>query len=262
MNPLLRAYWFNPQVGLLRQIEAMIINRSLVLAPNGPSIDIGCGSGRFALALSRRIDEGLDEDPARIPQVERLGIYQSVRCGNIEDLGRLQADHYALIIANSVLEHTERPEACLASMHQALRPDGMLYLTVITAKSRSYGQLAFLPEDLRGAFTSRFNRYFQHRQLLEAETWTELCSLSGLRVEEMTRYLLPETQRVIDAFNPYQTRTNAKLTLEPAEEDACADLLAEVWESLFAPHLECESRALGHREDGSCLFLRCTRKQS
>ena len=107
-------------------LAKLISGKSLVL-------DVGCGEGLLALALSRvaRRVVGVDLSPVMISQA-RLQMVQTARAnvdfvvGDIQALG-FAYDSFDLIVSNFALHHTDQ-QMTLPALVQLLRPGGWLYL--------------------------------------------------------------------------------------------------------------------------------------
>jgi ubiquinone/menaquinone biosynthesis C-methylase UbiE len=105
---------------------------------NGPALEIGCGTGRLTLGLvqSRMFPAVLITDPSpaflRITRekLESEGLHDDETCvyGALsgEELDRLPAGTFSLIIMRSVLHHVLDVDAFVASAARALRPGGVL----------------------------------------------------------------------------------------------------------------------------------------
>jgi len=113
----------------LRFLVAEIQNRK-----PGCVLDVGCGTGaNLTLPLARRFPEirfvGVDSDKNSINRAR-----QSHQLQNVEF--RVYPDEFAFIqkfdvvVASEVLEHTEEPDAFLATLRNSLTPHGALLVTV------------------------------------------------------------------------------------------------------------------------------------
>lgn len=100
-------------------------------APDGPVLDVGGGNG---VVSKRLIDEGFDTillEPGPVGALNaktQRGL-PHVICATFEAVGLPEASLSAIGLFD-VLEHIEDDVAFLRRLHQALRPGGLLYLTV------------------------------------------------------------------------------------------------------------------------------------
>ena len=106
----------------------------------GALLDVGCGSGGFALAMRDRGWDvrGTEFDPAAARAAETQGI--------AVDIGELSAiaypsDSFDAITARHVLEHVQEPVAFLLECWRILRPGGRL--VVVTPNVDSLGHRHF-----------------------------------------------------------------------------------------------------------------------
>lgn len=99
--------------------------------PGGPVLDVGGGNG---FVTRRMIDEGF---PATLLEPGQTGAANAktqrklsdVICSTLDDAG-FPGNSIAAVGLFDVLEHIPADRAMLASLHEVMRPGGMLYLTV------------------------------------------------------------------------------------------------------------------------------------
>jgi tellurite methyltransferase len=129
--------------------------------PNGPAIDLACGSGRDAVFLARRglEVEAWDRAPETLKRAAELAAREGVRLNLIEcDLERLRpplpAERFALLTCFRFLHRPLFPH-----MAAALLPGGVLVMETYRKGQERFGRpthARFLLEDgeLRAAFPS------------------------------------------------------------------------------------------------------------
>jgi SAM-dependent methyltransferase len=106
--------------------------RRVGVGPGMVCLDVGCGGGDVSFDLARRVGPagrvvGTDLDPAKLERARREA--DEEKLGNVEfreaDVSEgFDALAYDLVYARFLLTHLSRPEAALAHMVQALRPQG------------------------------------------------------------------------------------------------------------------------------------------
>jgi SAM-dependent methyltransferase len=103
------------------------------VAPDGPWMEVGCGTGAFlAAALRAGHDvEGLDLSAAAVAQAQRAGL--PARCGAVEAFE--PRTRYALVAAFDLVEHLRDPLAFVRLARGWLRPGGVLAMTVPNVRS-------------------------------------------------------------------------------------------------------------------------------
>ena len=97
-------------------------------AQRGQMLDVGCGSGWLSYLLACRGFEayGFDLNPSafEVPTLPNL----SFRQGNATAIP-FAAEHFDVVIANTVLEHIAEPDRVLLEMARVLKPGGLLFIT-------------------------------------------------------------------------------------------------------------------------------------
>lgn len=149
-------------LNLMRALEWRLLERWLQRRPaqRRPALrvlDVGCGHGLYSLDLARRgatlIGCDLDRGALSDAQTSSHGLGLDGRAGFLVADGTelpLPEGVFDLVVCNCVLEHIADDDAALAAMTRVLRPGGMLYLTVDSAKpDLALDFLQDLPEAIR-----------------------------------------------------------------------------------------------------------------
>lgn len=106
----------------------------LASGPRGRFLDVGCGSGQMVkLAGQLGWDAmGLEMDPLAVKTARQGGL--NIQQGTSEQLVNYEGQFDA-ILCSHVLEHVHEPLAMLSQLKQALRPGGLLLMTLPNALS-------------------------------------------------------------------------------------------------------------------------------
>jgi ubiquinone/menaquinone biosynthesis C-methylase UbiE len=205
LRTFLELYWFAPPVALWRAIEARAVARRRF---NAPMLDLGCGHGRFAVAIfgiNRPITAGCDllQDQLAIARVG--GAYQTVTLADGHCLP-YPAGAFATVFSNSVLEHIRDPSGILSEIARVLQPDGQFIITVPSDRfhdflatsqgHRTKGQLG-----LAAAYNAAVDQQLQHYHYHKPNEWARLFHDAGLQLVHEAYYMAPAAAAVWDRMN-------------------------------------------------------------
>ncbi|MBC7600433.1 MAG: class I SAM-dependent methyltransferase [Polaromonas sp.] len=106
----------------------------LASGPRGRFLDVGCGSGQMVKLAGQlgREAKGLEMDPLDVKTARQGGL--NIRQGTSEQLVNYENELNA-ILCSHVLEHVHEPLAMLSQLKRALRPGGLLLMTLPNAPS-------------------------------------------------------------------------------------------------------------------------------
>ncbi len=112
------------------------MSEALPEVPKGPILEIGCGTGLLTERLLERYPghkiEPTDLSPEMVDACEaRLGVSSRVHDGSAP----FPSGTYAGIFSSMTLQWLPQLDQVLANYRQALRPDGVLYLSILSAGS-------------------------------------------------------------------------------------------------------------------------------
>lgn len=102
---------------------------NLAALPKGRFMDVGCGSGQV-VALARQLGwnaSGIELDPLAVSEARRSGL--DIVEGSFAQLAHYEGQ-FDCVMCSHVLEHVHEPLACLAQLKSALKPGGVLLLTL------------------------------------------------------------------------------------------------------------------------------------
>ncbi len=168
-----------------KHLEARrILARCRNLPDNARILDIGCGDG-FHLTLLREYGkkswtvEGIDVDKRAVAAATRLGL--KVHLGNVEDLNL--SNTYDLIFLIQTIEHVEKPDKILSSIHQLLRKGGRM--VIVTDNTDSIDFKLFKRRYWGGYHFPR------HLNLFNRQSLTKLVENTGFEIESLTTIVSP-----------------------------------------------------------------------
>ncbi len=114
---------------------------SLASRPRGRFMDVGCGAG-LAVAFARQLGwdaMGLEIDPTAVREAQRTGL--NIVQGTYEQLTQYERQ-FDCIMCSHVLEHVHEPRNLLAQLKVAIKPGGVLLLSLpnsLSAMRRHFG---------------------------------------------------------------------------------------------------------------------------
>ena len=164
---------------------------------DGRVLDVGCGGGLLAEALSRagaRVT-AIDLAPGMI-EVARLHAAESAlavdyRVAAAEEVAAAEPAAFDVVTCMEMLEHVPRPAAMTATLARALRPGGALFVSTINRNLRSFLLAIVGAEYLLGLIPRGTHEY--ERLILPSELarWARaagltLQSLAGIELNPFT----------------------------------------------------------------------------
>jgi 2-polyprenyl-3-methyl-5-hydroxy-6-metoxy-1,4-benzoquinol methylase len=133
---------FNGVVELIGKRVVMPFGwRLLAELPKGRFIDVGCGAGQ-TVDLARQLGwdaMGIEIDPAAVHAAQKTGL--NILEGDYNELTKYE-QQFDCIMCSHVLEHVHQPRDLLKKLQSALKPGGVLLLTLpnsLSALRRHFG---------------------------------------------------------------------------------------------------------------------------
>jgi SAM-dependent methyltransferase len=201
----LKHYWFAPPVALWRAVEARAVAQERFFAP---MLDLGCGHGRFGLALfgsHRSVAVGCDLLQFQLITARNQGAYQTLVRATGTRLPHASGT-FASILTNSVLEHIPDPLPVLQETARVLQAGGRLVITVpsdhfhdylaTTRKHREAGR-----DDLAAAYSTAIDQRLQHYHYHTPTEWAGLLDQAGLKLIHKRYYMPPAATAAWDRLN-------------------------------------------------------------
>jgi SAM-dependent methyltransferase len=148
-------------------------------------LDVGCGDG-FHLSLLREYGkkswtlEGIDLDKRAIKAASQAGL--NVHLGSVEEID-LPQETYDLIFMIQTIEHVEKPDAVLSSIHNLLRKGGKLVIVTDNTDSIDF---KFFKHAHWGGY-----HFPRHWNLFNRPSLTKLAEKTGFEMEGFTTIVSP-----------------------------------------------------------------------
>lgn len=154
---------------------------TLASRPRGRFMDVGCGAG-VAVNFAQQLGwdaMGLEIDPSAVREAQRTGL--NIVEGTFEQLTQYP-QQFDCIICSHVLEHVHEPRNLLAQLKAALKPSGVLLISLPNSLSP---MRRYFGADWRGLEAPRHLSIPSEVQLLKllAEYGFSIRSISGTGIE-------------------------------------------------------------------------------
>lgn len=154
---------------------------TLASRPKGKFMDVGCGAG-VAVSFAQQIGwdaMGLEIDPSAVREAQRTGL--NIVQGTFEQLMQYP-QQFDCIMCSHVLEHVHEPRNLLAHLKAALKPGGVLLISLPNSLSP---MRRYFGADWRGLEAPRHLSIPSELQLLKllVESGFSMRSISGTGIE-------------------------------------------------------------------------------
>lgn len=190
-----------------------------------PVLDLGCGDGRFFKLIwpGTRHVIGLDHQIDVVRAAKATGVYREACVSEACNLPFSEAQ-FSSVFANCSLEHMNRLDEVLKSVHRCLRPNGNFLVSVVNERFVKWNPLPLLLEQICGQQIARNlveeHVSFHNLKLRTTQNWTECLWDAGFEVLEY----LPIVPEVTCRFF---------LTLDHLWHIPCPGRKGELGEKLF-----------------------------
>jgi len=164
-----------------RTVEWRLL-REVVPGLGEPVLDLGCGDGTFGSLLRDRIDLGVDGDADAVARCDRE-LYAEARTADMRERIPAPDGSLAAAFSNSTLEHVTPLAPALRATARAMRPGGLVVITVPTA-----GFTRAVASRFGAAYAARLNALLGHHNLWTWDRWREELQAAGFTVEEIRGY--------------------------------------------------------------------------
>jgi 2-polyprenyl-3-methyl-5-hydroxy-6-metoxy-1,4-benzoquinol methylase len=164
-------------------------SKLLAEMPKGKLLDLGCGSG-FMLKLTKELGwdvTGLEIDPLAVSAARGKGL--NVIEGDYRNLAHF-FNVYDCIICSHVLEHVHQPQMLLELLLKALKPQGVLFLSLPNANSHVRAQFE---EHWRGIEAPRHLAIPTLKKIIE---YLNLLGCSVISQSNVFDITIPESFRI------------------------------------------------------------------
>ena len=172
----------------------------LSISPTEPCLDVGCGFGNLAIALSERFRHvnGIELNAERVEWAKRRCPSAEIVCGTAVVLP-WPDNHFGLITSTDVFEHLDHSQQAAAAREIArvLKPGGYAFVTVPSRYqiSDEHNHVLFgtwMPDRLRKLISMRMNGTYLQCWEHSGAGWSRVFERAGLAVA-----LAPQKSRTL-----------------------------------------------------------------
>ncbi|MCH7837550.1 MAG: class I SAM-dependent methyltransferase [Chloroflexi bacterium] len=186
---------------LARSVECLLVSD---VALPAPVLDLGCGDGTFARALSDApLTVGIDLDRGILRWASRHDAHRSLVAASGVSLP-FRSEAFASVVCNSTLEHIPEQQAVLEETNRVLAPLGTFILTIPSEHFLPYHLGAALGRFLRvPALARAYERWISYvAEVYHCDPphiWEERLTQAGFLVRSWRYYFPAASTRAMDA---------------------------------------------------------------
>jgi ubiquinone/menaquinone biosynthesis C-methylase UbiE len=195
------------------------------LLNNSKCIDVGCGSGRYSLALKNlgcKTVNGIDYGENGLKIAEEIKKYSGIedvtfQKGNVLDLP-YESDTFNFVFCNGVLHHTEDLEKGVSELIRVARPNTWIFIYLYGdggifwyARKKMNEMMKLIPQEYTHIFLYKLMNMPNNRMIF-SDNWY-------VPIETHT-----SNNQVIDLFDQYKVKEYCRLTEGPETDLTYASL--------------------------------------
>jgi SAM-dependent methyltransferase len=186
--------------GFLRAVEGRYY-QSIDLPE--PVLDMGAGDGHFAArTFQNKLKVGLDPAFVSLKEAHHFRAYELL-VNSLGDRIPFEAESFASVISNSVLEHIPDVDAVLMDIQRVLKPGGKLVITVPNDNFTQNLSIARFCDhiggkDLAAWYRKLFNKISRHYHPDAPAQWRGRLEKAGFKVLDEWNYFPPESLKILE----------------------------------------------------------------
>ncbi|MEL6583772.1 MAG: methyltransferase domain-containing protein [Pseudomonadota bacterium] len=214
--------------------------------PDGPVVDLGCGTGAVAEVLRARFPErrlvGVDHSEVMLEEAEKTGLYDALVRADVAEWSPASAP--ALLFSNAVLHWLPEHPVLFSRLVETLAPGGVLAVQMPRQLHRPSHHLIY--QTAAELFPDRFSGQPAAQVAPPAEAWPWLSALGELEMWET------------EFIQPLPAHAEAHPVRSFTQSTACRPVLAKLdtaeTERFFAAYDAALSEAYPLQPDGGAVF--------
>lgn len=169
-----------PNMAVLRALESVHIKDNLNL--RSPSLDLGCGDGKFASIVFGKLDKGIDISAKEIKRAKKIGSFSELHCCDAHNIP-YPDDYFNTILSNCVLEHVPHPDGFINEIARVLKEKGEFIFTTWTP---AFNKFLLINKKW---YINWKNNILNHVSIKSAQEWQKILQKHKLQVVYTKYYL-------------------------------------------------------------------------
>jgi SAM-dependent methyltransferase len=186
--------------GLLRAVEAQVYED---LELPSPSLDLGCGDGRFSrIAFNDEVTIGLDPWTGPVRIAGRVGKYKQVMQGTGDRIP-FSKGYFSSAVSNSVLEHIPDLDPVFQELSRVLKPGAPFIFCVpnenflLNLSVSNWLDKVGL-QKFADKYRAFFNHISRHHHCDPRNVWEERLEKHGFFIEDQWDYFSPKSLAILE----------------------------------------------------------------
>lgn len=178
-----------PNMAVVRAFEAEILKKNVLL--KSPSLDLGCGDGKFTKIVFGRLDSGIDIDKNEIRRAKGMDAYSMLHLADAHHIP-YPDEHFSFIFSNCVIEHINDPEHLIEEVARVLNDKGEFVFTTWTPR---FNRSLLIHKKWYVRWKSEA---LKHYSIKSVQEWKEVLQKKGLKIVWTETYIDCDKVKYLD----------------------------------------------------------------
>jgi len=178
-------------MAVIRAFESVYLRENVKISP--PSLDLGCGDGKFIASVFGKVDVGIDISPKEVRRARKSGAFSLLHCTDGHAIPYPDG-YFKTIISNCVIEHVSQPDSLIHEIARVLKGKGVFNFTTWTPE---FNRSLLLR---RKWYVTWKSSILVHRSIKSLDEWKTLLQQHGLVVTYVKHYLPASSLKFLDSL--------------------------------------------------------------